>query len=281
MKTRLSSKEWERLSAYLDGQLGERERQQVEEWLRTRPEVREAWQSLRQTQHVLRHARRRKAPRNFTLTPAMVGAPSPRPRSPLVWQLAPALAIFLVIIVVMLEFFPVGSAAPLPRAPLTAAGPMEALQAAQPTATAVIVYWGGPPSPAIGMGGGGAEGMGGMGGGAGDTGVPFKGYAPGTTPSAPPPSQPSPTPAQPLATAEPTPEVRALTAPSPQTLNPILGLPAPEEQGKIYIVTPTLAPESESTPLVPFSFKRLLQGGLLVLAFVLGVAILIRRLRAR
>ncbi|MCX8024290.1 MAG: zf-HC2 domain-containing protein, partial [Thermanaerothrix sp.] len=149
MKTRLTLKEWERLSAYLDGELSERERRQVEEWLRTRPEVREAWQSLRQTHYVLRHAPRRKAPRNFALTPAMVGVPSPQPRSALVWQLVPALAVFLVLVAVVLEFLPMGGDTTLSRAPLTAAAPMEAMQASQPTATAVIVYWGGPP-PAIG-----------------------------------------------------------------------------------------------------------------------------------
>ncbi len=280
MKTRLSLKEWERLSAYLDGQLSERERRQVEEWLRTRPEVREAWQSLRQTHHVLRHAPRRKAPRNFTLTPAMVRASLPRPRSPLVWQLAPTLAVFLVIVAVMLEFFPMGGIAASPRAPLTAAAPMEVMQAAQPTATAVVVYWGGPPAPAIGMGGGGAEGMGGMGGGAGDASTPFKGYAPETTPPTPPP-QLTPTPAPLLATPQPTPEVRALTVPSPQALNPVLGLPAPEERGKIYIVTPTPTPERESPFVFPTSFKRLLQGGLIGLAFILGMVVLIQRLRSR
>lgn len=279
MKTRLSLKEWERLSAYLDGQLGERERRQVEEWLRTRPEVREAWHSLRQTRHVLRHAPRHRVPRNFTLTPAMAGAPAPKPRPLFIWQLAPALAVFLVIVAVLIEFLPIGSTGPTAHPLLSAAQP-EAMSAAQPTATAVVVYWGGPPSPAIGMGGGGAEGFGGMGGGAGDTSTPFKGYAPETTPPAP-PSQLTPTPAPLLATPQPTPEVRALTVPSPQALNPVLGLPAPEERGKIYIVTPTPTPERESPLVFPTSFKRLLQGGLIGLAFILGMVVLIRRLRSQ
>ncbi len=272
MKTRLSYKDWERLSAYLDGQLSERDRRKVEEQLRTHPEYREAWESLRQTRHVLRQAPRRKAPRSFTLTPAMVTSPRPRPM--LIWQLAPALAIALVVLVVILEWLPFPAGGSTMRAQAPSAPQMEALGVSEPTPTAVIVYWGGPPPPpsAMGMGGGGGA-SDDMGGGASKEVVPEYPLLPPTT--SPPLMAPSPSP--PLATPQATPEVRALQGPSSESLNPILGLPAPEERGKIYAATPSTPASSSIRSGI--SLKRMIQAGLLMLALVLGIMILIRKPR--
>lgn len=268
MKTRLSYKDWERLSAYLDGQLSERDRRKVEEQLRTHPKYREAWESLRQTRHVLRQAPRRKAPRSFTLTPAMVSSPRPRPM--LIWQLAPVLAIALVVLVVILEWLPFPTGGSTMRAQVPGAPQMEALGVGEPTPTPVIVYWGGPPPPPSAMGMGGGGGASDMGGGASKGLVPEYPLLPPTT-SAP---LMAPSPSPPPATPQATPEVRALQGPSSESPNPILGLPAPEERGKIYTATPA-SPSSSSG----ISLKRLIQAGLLMLALVLGIGILIRKPR--
>ncbi|HZW04290.1 MAG TPA: zf-HC2 domain-containing protein, partial [Anaerolineaceae bacterium] len=87
MNDQLSSKDWQLLSAYLDGQLSNRERAQVEQRLRIHPEYRDALQTLRQNQVMLRSLPRRRVPRNFTLTPEMVAAP----RRTLIPPLAPFL----------------------------------------------------------------------------------------------------------------------------------------------------------------------------------------------
>ena len=76
MNDRISPAEWMLLSAYLDGQVNASEKARVETWLHTRPEIAEAYRSLRNTQLVLQHAPQHKAPRNFTLTAEML--PQPR-----------------------------------------------------------------------------------------------------------------------------------------------------------------------------------------------------------
>jgi len=97
----LSPQEWQALSAYLDGQLSARERRQVETRLQARAELRTDLEELRQTRSVLRSLPKRRAPRNFTLTPAMVASlggkrPQPRRAYPF-FRLASALASFLLV----------------------------------------------------------------------------------------------------------------------------------------------------------------------------------------
>ncbi|WP_299024186.1 zf-HC2 domain-containing protein [uncultured Thermanaerothrix sp.] len=275
MKTRLSYKDWERLSAYLDDQLSERERRQVEEQLRTRPEYREAWDSLRQTRHVLRQAPRHKAPRAFTLTPAMVTSHQPRPS--LIWQLAPALAIFLVVLAVLLEWLPLPEGGRAMRTIAPSAPQIEALGMTEPTPTAVIVYWGGPPPPAGTMGMGG-EGAADMGGGSSKGTVPEHPPLPPTTPA--PLVVPPPYPSQPLTPPQATPEIRTLQGPANETPNPILGLPAPEERGKIYIATPSALPTPEGPRGSGVPLRRWIQAGLIGIALVLSTILLIRKSRS-
>jgi anti-sigma factor RsiW len=92
MTTRISPRDWEALSAYLDGQLSPKERDRLEKRLRLSADLRAAMEDLRRTRALLRSQPRLKAPRNFTLTPEMVGRSAPRRR--LQWSpssLSPAL----------------------------------------------------------------------------------------------------------------------------------------------------------------------------------------------
>jgi hypothetical protein len=73
MRAQLSNRDYENLSAYLDGQLAPGEQNRLEERLKTRPELKQALEEMTRTRAMLRAAPRRRAPRNFTLTPAMVG----------------------------------------------------------------------------------------------------------------------------------------------------------------------------------------------------------------
>jgi anti-sigma factor RsiW len=97
----LSPHEWQTLSEYLDGQLSNRELQEVEARLQARVEFRMALEELRQTRTLLRSLPKRRAPRNFTLTPAMVesmGGKPPKPRGAYpFFRLASALASFLLV----------------------------------------------------------------------------------------------------------------------------------------------------------------------------------------
>ena len=73
MTTRISPKEWETLSAYLDGQLSTNDRIRLEELLTERPEMRVALKDLRRTRDFLRSQPSLRAPRNFTLSPQPIG----------------------------------------------------------------------------------------------------------------------------------------------------------------------------------------------------------------
>jgi anti-sigma factor RsiW len=98
MKTQITGREWEDLSAYLDGQLSPRQSARLEEKLQARADLRAALNELNQTRSVLRSQPAVRAPRNFTLTPKMVGARQAPPRS---FQLFPAMRLASVLAVAL------------------------------------------------------------------------------------------------------------------------------------------------------------------------------------
>ena len=119
----MKQRDLELLSSYLDGQLGSSEATRLEARLRTEPDLRSVLQDLRGARTVLRQLPMRKAPRNFRLTPQMVGKNPPLPRAYPVFRFASTLATLVL-------FFTLG---------LNLIGPQLASQ-----------------PPAFGMGGGGA-----------------------------------------------------------------------------------------------------------------------------
>lgn len=78
MTNRVSNRDYEALSAYLDGELTPKERSRLESRMLSQPELRKALQDLRQTRQVLRAQARLRPRRSFTLTPEMVGGYKPR-----------------------------------------------------------------------------------------------------------------------------------------------------------------------------------------------------------
>jgi hypothetical protein len=87
----------ENLSAYLDEQLSESERTHLEMRLRTDSDLAEALEELSQTRGLLQRTPKRRAPRNFTLTPGMAGIHPPVPRLVPVFSWAAAVAMLLFI----------------------------------------------------------------------------------------------------------------------------------------------------------------------------------------
>lgn len=73
MSRPISPREWETLSAYLDGQLSRSAQARLEQRLNQDAELRQALEELRQTRFLLRSQPKLRAPRNFTLTPTMAG----------------------------------------------------------------------------------------------------------------------------------------------------------------------------------------------------------------
>ena len=99
MTKQISPNDWQTLSEYLDGQLSNRERVQIEARLQTSEDLRSGLEEIRRTRAILRTLPKRRAPRNFILTPAMV--PQRRaalPRAFPYLRLASALASVLLVI---------------------------------------------------------------------------------------------------------------------------------------------------------------------------------------
>ena len=112
-----SFRDVEKLSAYLDGQLKPSEVARLESRLQTEPELASILQDLRQTRSLLRRLPQRRAPRNFTLTPKMVGQKPPLPRTYPAFRLATVLATLLLFFTFATNFMAprlVRTAAPYP-----------------------------------------------------------------------------------------------------------------------------------------------------------------------
>jgi len=90
-----SFRDVEKLSAYLDGQLKPSEVARLETRLQTEPQLASVLKDLHQARGLLRQLPQRRAPRNFTLTPKMVGQKPPLPRTYPVFRFATVLATLL------------------------------------------------------------------------------------------------------------------------------------------------------------------------------------------
>ena len=311
MSGRISSRDYERLCAYLDGQLPNHEQGQMAHELQKRPDLRQELEQLRRTRQVLRSVPMHKVPHNFILTRAMVTTR----KSPLlipIFQFASALSTLAVVVLLILDLsmgtlFQSAAAASAPKAAVRVAA-VAATQAPSPQ----IIEWnnatgggsGSVMAAPLGLGGG-------NGGGPSTTssGLAAPTEAPGvasdmTALSAMTPAPSTlPTEAVGVALSAPTPEVvqpmlnttsatvqppampvapTAAPAFSAQSENnsannsPILGIPPADQQGKIITSpTPTSAPESVVS--VVFPFRRLLELVLALLAVGTAVAALLLR----
>jgi ferric-dicitrate binding protein FerR (iron transport regulator) len=91
----MNQRDIERLSEYLDGRLDSSDSARLESRLASDPALASALDALREPRALLRRMPHRRAPRNFTLTPKMVGRRPPLPRSYPVFRFATALATLL------------------------------------------------------------------------------------------------------------------------------------------------------------------------------------------
>jgi anti-sigma factor RsiW len=100
----MNRRDIEILSSYLDGQLKPSETARLESRLSTDPDLRAVLNDLRSARGLLRQLPMRKAPRNFTLTPKMVGKNPPLPRSYWAFRFVTALASVLLFFTLGLNF---------------------------------------------------------------------------------------------------------------------------------------------------------------------------------
>ena len=244
MMAPITPQDWETLSAYLDDQLTETEKRQVQDLMTLRPELKQGLEELRRTRAVLRAAPRRRAPRNFTLTPQMAQKARPRFR----WGWTPSFSFasaMAAVLLVLSFFFRLNLPQPTFLTPMAAQAPMaqESTGANPP-----IIVWN---QPATGMGGAPAGAGGGEGLGSAEKAlVPptaDRQIGPEATPSG---TEINPSPDMPpslAAAATPSPEAQ-LAAPqamSPTTeaatssdgsgTSPILGIGPTEERGRMIV----------------------------------------------
>ena len=200
----LTLKEYEKFSAYLDGQLSPAENRKLEEQLKAHPDWRLAIEELAATRALLRRAPRYRAPRNFTLSPEVARQYARKSWLPsfISFRLSAAVAALSMIAALVLQLLPgagLASRVAFSPAPETQAnqaqfdatgaaeksaesGPalvpeagaqIEAPQAATASASSeqpAVIFWGSNSSiitsgSAYGLGGGGGGGGDGGGGG--------------------------------------------------------------------------------------------------------------------
>ena len=150
MTTPISDRDWEAISAYLDGELNPKERARLDARLQTNADLRAALEDLRRTRAVLRSQPQLRAPRNFTLSPQTVG--QVRQRRPAlrlspVFGMVSAFASFLLVVVIAGEFLtagqrtqtmPMAAEAIQEAAPLEMEAPLAATSQADQAAKAVL-----------------------------------------------------------------------------------------------------------------------------------------------
>ena len=139
MVMRISERDLEVLSNYLDGQLTTGERARLEARLQTELELRTVLEQIRQTRAAVRNLPFLRAPRNYTLTPKMVGVRRQSPRIYPVLRLASALASFLFVLVLIGDLITVRTPgiAPL-RAVQLAETPVAAVE--EPVSTEATLF---------------------------------------------------------------------------------------------------------------------------------------------
>lgn len=95
----------EALSAYLDGELTENERERVERLLEVDQDLQNWYEQLMRTRSVLRSTPQLRAPRNYFLTPEMVGQKEKRSRAFPFFRFASAFAALLLVVLFLGDLF--------------------------------------------------------------------------------------------------------------------------------------------------------------------------------
>jgi hypothetical protein len=289
----LTSSDWLLLSAYLDDQLSEVEKRQVDERLQSDPECRKTLDSLKRTSLMLRSLPVHRVPRNFTLS-AQSLSKKLIPSFVSILRFSSAAAALLLVAAFALDFMQkpalmIASKAAEDIQPAVAmeAAKMPAAEATEAEAP-MIIFWG-APAPIMGAygkggGGGGAEGPG-VGGGGTVPGFYGAGGGGGASEEALPEAAPL---AEELPAAQATPyaempapevmesqqpetelQTQAAFAPEPLTgSGPILGVRSPEERTDAGEVVEDQLRQPAAQPVIPFQLIEIVLAALLVLTVI-------------
>jgi hypothetical protein len=239
MNAKISLQDIEIISAYLDQAFSESEARKVELRIQQDAEFARFVQEFSYSKRLLRELPKKKAPRNFMLTPEQVKVHRSRWLFLPVLNFASAAAACLMAVMLIWPqwFLPAAQTAAAPETAMFAAA-LDTRAAVDATATPIIFTWNGGNDAAKGMGGGG--GMANpetysLGGGVGSS------FSVNQS------------------TEEPMTGVAAAGPSTDGSSNPILGIASPEEQGQIQSTpaetqTPgeTEPAPQKSNPLLPF-----------------------------
>src|SRR5512134_4037606 len=129
----MNQRDLELLSSYLDGQLRPSDSARLERRLSADPNLRAVLDDLRVARGLLRRLPMRRAPRNFTLTPRMVGKNPPLPRSYPAFKFVTALATLLLFFAMGANFLVPQLASQPPMFGMGGGGAPEVMQAAPAT----------------------------------------------------------------------------------------------------------------------------------------------------
>jgi anti-sigma factor RsiW len=130
----MNQRDLELLSSYLDGQLKPSDSARLEARLSTDPNLRAVLDDLRSARGLLRRLPLRKAPRNFTLTPKMVGKNPPLPRAYPAFRFVSALATLLLFFTLGLNFLAPQMASQAPAFGMGGGGAPDTFSAQAPAA---------------------------------------------------------------------------------------------------------------------------------------------------
>ncbi len=284
MSAPISSRQWELLSAYIDGKCTPREKTAVERDLAAHPELKQTLAELTRLKTIIHSVPMRKPRRNFTLS-----AEHAKARRSFAWapvlRYASLVAILAAVVVLAIDLLPGFTAAPRNAAPQAAAPMMESAMDAEATQSAPIIYWGGVV-PNVAAGGDGYSGGVGGGDGGGAEGYPPSAiYLATPTPIslmvAPSLGESAPAgggPAEEQRVAQPT-ETPGAEAPVSKSSGegPILGVRPTEQQGTFFTATEETATASTAAPL---PILRLVGIGLGLVGIILILATYLLRKRA-
>ncbi len=291
MRAQISTRDYEIISAYLDGQLSEADRSRLEERMRANSDLRNAMEEMGRTRALLRMAPRRRAPHNFTLTRSMVGQKPEARRGSFrlfpAFSFASAMATLALVFSLLFELSPMlsGSRTMAPAAApasegqtlqqgntlsaqgneeptMTASSPgVQSLApnaAAQPQATTEssgpAITWGFPQAQdnLPGMGGAVATGKGGGGGGGGSVYPGIGAGAPDGNIVIPPEGIESlPKTRAPMQGGSGQEDLQSSGVPTILGDGPILGAPKPDAAGKYLEPLPTPMPIQPTEPVLP------------------------------
>lgn len=265
----LSPRDFDLLSAYMDGQISARDLAAVEKRLKDDPEARQALAELRQMRAALRALPARKVPHHFTLTRSMAQAQR-MPRAIPLLRFSSVLSALVMAFLFVLQLGPRLMPTAMAPAPVMESYAAEDASSKEAENSPIIIWNQGPTGGGGGMGGAPA----GMGGAA-------EGYAMAGAPEIPADSTakiaPEATPAADVS-ALPTAAPAPLAAGENTSVNPsILGINTDQAGQRIYDDSATPRREDKN-PLSAFVWAQIALGAA-ALGFGLAAITLTRRFR--